>query len=469
MRPRRAADHRPLLIVPVENQVRELDAKLLFASVAAERGHPVVLGSRAFVNFAMPYLGRGVFVAKSMRPRSTLMFGLIRDLGHEVVAWDEESLVRFSSPEYYSWRFSEATFAQISRLFAWGPDDAEMFSAFPGNHGVPVHVTGNPRADMLRAELREFYRPKVDALRSRLGPFILVNTNFAFANAFLDSLQLVRPGSPSGPARVGRIGEGMSLEFAQGMFAHQSAIFEGFRDLVLRLGAWFPRHTIVIRPHPSEDHDLWRRLTAGSPNVQVMHEDNVAPWLMACRVLLHNGCTTAVEAALLGTAAVTYQPVTAECFDYALPNSLSHSARTPDEVREFVAGVLEARIGLVNGETRRRVLDRHLASRSGKLAAERIVDVLEASGCLDAPPPRPRAGRHIAAWVKTNARTLLKFGNMLRRGHWNSAAYHAHRFPEISAAEIDERIARLGRLLGRFEAVRSRRLHRHIFSIGSAS
>ena len=39
------------LIIPVENQVRELDAKLLLSCIAAERGIPVVIGSRAFVHF----------------------------------------------------------------------------------------------------------------------------------------------------------------------------------------------------------------------------------------------------------------------------------------------------------------------------------------------------------------------------------------------------------------------------------
>ena len=86
-----------ILIIPVENQVRELDAKLLLACVAAERGFPVVLGSRHYINFAMPFLPRGLFLAKSMRSLSRLMLNLIRGLGHDIVAWDEESLVRYSS------------------------------------------------------------------------------------------------------------------------------------------------------------------------------------------------------------------------------------------------------------------------------------------------------------------------------------------------------------------------------------
>jgi len=34
------------LIIPVENQVRELDPKLLLACVAAQRGFAAVIGSR---------------------------------------------------------------------------------------------------------------------------------------------------------------------------------------------------------------------------------------------------------------------------------------------------------------------------------------------------------------------------------------------------------------------------------------
>ena len=82
------------LIIPVESQVRELDAKLSLACVAAERGYSVVLGSRAIVHFAIGSLPRGIYLAKSMRSLSDAMFRLTRALGHEIVAWDEEALVR---------------------------------------------------------------------------------------------------------------------------------------------------------------------------------------------------------------------------------------------------------------------------------------------------------------------------------------------------------------------------------------
>jgi len=68
------------LIIPVESQVRELDAKLLLACIAAEQGFPVIIGSRAFTHFEIASIPRGVYLAKSMRGISSSMFTILRQL-----------------------------------------------------------------------------------------------------------------------------------------------------------------------------------------------------------------------------------------------------------------------------------------------------------------------------------------------------------------------------------------------------
>lgn len=451
-------------IIPVENQVRELDAKLLLACVAAERGLSVVLGSRTYVNFAVPHLPRGLFLAKSMRAISRRTMRILRGLGHEIVAWDEESLVRYTSPEYYAWRYSQDTFKHIDRLFAWGADDAEFFERYEGYTGVPIHITGNPRVDLLRPELRDYFANEVRSLKERYGDFILVNTNFSFVNNFVPSLNLIEhdlSGSPS----VSRTGRGMSLPFALGMASHQQSIYDHFFELVPRLADWFPAHRIVLRPHPSENHEVWRKALADHPRVVVAHEGNVVPWLMAARVLLHNGCTTAVEASVLGTPAVSYMPVRSEVYDYHLPNGLSHVAATPDAVRALLDDVLSGRCGLPEAEVRQRLFDRHLAATDGALASDRVLDVLIASGYADRLPPRPAVATWAKAWLAACKRTMVKRFNSLRPHHRNSAAYHAHRFPGVSVDELNERIARLRALLGRFSGVRAEPLSQHVFRI----
>jgi surface carbohydrate biosynthesis protein len=452
------------LIVPVESRVRELDAKVLLAAVAAERGFPVVLGSRPEVNFAVTHLPRGVFFAKSMRFTSDRMTRLVRGLGHHMVATDEESLVRFSSPEYYAWRFSPQSFKPLRHLFAWGEDDASMFCHYPDRGDVTVHVTGNPRVDLLREDVRCLFVDAAAELRARHGRFILINTNFPFVNAFVKELNLIQRNRGELP-RVGRTGRGMSLEFAQGMERHHQALFDGFATLVPALSRAFPDHTIILRPHPSEDHDRWRQLTAGADNVHVLHEGNVVPWLMAAAVLVHNGCTTAVEGAMLGTPAVAFRPVQAECYDYHLPNSLSVQAFTVDAAVDAVADVLNGRSKGIPEHDRRRILARHVDVRPDVLAADRIVDVLTSAGYLTEPPPPPESATRARSWCATQFRTAVKRVNRLRRRHRNGFAYLRHRFPPLTTGDIEGRLEALARRLRRFDGIRARPLGRDLFAV----
>lgn len=454
------------LIIPVENQVRELDAKLLLACVAAEQGFAVILGSRSFIHFRMPFLPRGVYLAKSMRGLSRKMFRIIRDLGDDIVAWDEEGLVRYPEPVYHQRRLSAKTAKDISILFAWGPDNAEVFRRYSEMEGIPIHSVGNPRIDLLRPEVSPYFAEDVHALRQRFGEFVLINTNFGTVNSFVPSLSLVEPGSGNGtPVRILGNAEGMTSAFAEGFAAHKQALFAQFQDMIPVLSRALPDHTVVVRPHPAEKHDPWQAIAERHPNVRVVHEGNVVPWLMAARVLIHNGCTTAVEAAVLGTPAVAFQPVRSDEFDFPLPNAVSHRASSAEEVARIVRSVVDGRLGPLAGEERYRLMEPYLTSLQGPLAVDRMVDVLKSAGYAAGPRRSPGAAQYAGAWVRANTRALLKQVNAFRVDHRGSSSYHTHRFPSISAHELQRRIDRFARQLGRFAGVRARPLSPHVFRI----
>ena len=118
------------LIIPVENQVRELDPKLLLACIAARRGFASYVGSRREFHFKITSFPRGIYLSKSIPGASDMMFRIMRHLGHEVVAWDEEALVHLPAETYYSRCLSPAAMAHVSRLCAWGEDIAELWHQF---------------------------------------------------------------------------------------------------------------------------------------------------------------------------------------------------------------------------------------------------------------------------------------------------------------------------------------------------
>jgi surface carbohydrate biosynthesis protein len=446
------------LIIPVETQVREMDAKILLSCAAAERGFPVIIGSRAFVHYSIAALPRGVYLAKSMRTLSIRMFGIMRQLGHEIVAYDEEGLMRWPDPEYYRQRLSPITMNQISHLIAWGPNNARTLREYPAYHGAPIHITGNPRIDLMRRELRGFYQPQIDAIRARYGDFVMVNTNFGLVNHFYPELgALKRALEKKQPGAVN--------SYDAGKGRHKLALFEHFQEMLPALCAALPDCSVVLRPHPSENQEPWLAIADRCGNLQVADEGSVIPWLLAARALIANGCTTMLEAAVLDTPTVSYQPVTSEEFDDELPNSLGHRALAVDELCATVRAMVGGGLGPVDETVRRSILDEHITALDGSLAAERIVDVLVVGDYHHKQPPATPAGTYIQGWLHNRARTVVKRINMRRQGHRNNAAFHAHRFPDISAAEIHERIARIGGLLNRFENIRVEPHSKHIFRI----
>ena len=163
------------LIIPVENQVRELDAKLLLACIAARRGFAVIIGSRLEISFHIASFPPGIYLAKSMTARSLKMFRIMRDLGHMIVGWDEEALIHPPAETYFSRRLSAEAMPFVSHLFAWGEENAGLWRQYPFLPAdVSIHLTGNPRGDMLRPEMQPFFAEEAEALRREYGDFLLI-------------------------------------------------------------------------------------------------------------------------------------------------------------------------------------------------------------------------------------------------------------------------------------------------------
>ena len=463
---------RPTLIIPVESQVRELDAKLLLACFATEHGYSVILGSRAYVHFEIGSMPQGIYVAKSMRSISGLMFSLIRKMGHDIIAWEEEALVHPPADVFYPLRLSPQTIRYISHLFAWGPDNEALMLGYPELPGqLQIHVTGNPRGDMLRHELAVYFTEQVQKLRDHYGKFILINTNFTDVNPYLPGIGLFVPTSdPNKPRRLGQAGKGMPRSFAEGLELHKQQILDDFLVMIPVLEQAFPEAAIVIRPHPSEEHQIYHELAARCSRVVVNNEGNVLPWLQACDLLVHNGCTTAVEAYAMGVPTIAYLKTFDERYDVdfqGMPNQLSQQCVALDELIAATGCILA---GQTTNDRRNpgkeALIDNYLAARTGQFASERILDILDQQYHHPGSLPTPSPGGRLQAKFLTRLKAIITRLNMQRPGP-NRQAYHDHRFPPITVTQLEEKIQRFGKALQRFDKVRVHQYSEHVFHISS--
>jgi len=464
------------LLMPVENQVRELDSKLLLACIAARRGFASLIGFRREIHFHISSFPPGIYLSKSMTAASDLMFKIMRKIGHEIVAWDEEALVHLPPETYFSRRLSPVAMGFVSHMFAWGQDNAELWQQFPQlPDGTEIHVTGNPRNDLLRPEIRLYYQKTVEELVERYGSFILINTNFNHVNAFYPGLNLFVPNDkPGGDPRRGRAAKGMTREYAEGLRDHKQAIFEKFQQLIPAVEKAFPEYNIVVRPHPTENQEIYRQIAAGSERgserVEVTNEGNVVPWLMAARALIHNGCTTGVEAYVMGVPAISYRATVNENYDYGfyrLPNLLSHQCFDFEELITTLGKMLAGELGAAGGDERKALVDRHLAALDGPLACERIVDVCEKIIDGQFERSKPDLLDRLTGYCMANMRTLKRKIKAHLPPAQNKPQFHRHRYPEVSLEEMQQRMLRFQQVLGDSRIMQVKQVYGQFYQVSS--
>lgn len=423
------------LLLPVETTNRELDAKLLLALFAAEAGFRCHVG--AMSRILQGGFPPSIYVSKSVRFAKQVK--LMAQLGHTIVAWDEEGLVRFKD-EVHQARIEPEAFTIPSLLFSWGPSNSAVWRSHPFYNGVPIVDSGNPRIDLLRKELHRLNGEGAARLRERYGSFALLNTNFSFVNHYKSH------GRKPKVARNSYDSETF-LTFKREVDDHKRRLFQCFQAAVPNIAAAIAPNHLVIRPHPSEDRSPWERAAAGLANVSVVYESPVTQWLMAASCVIHNGCTSAVEAAVLGRPVVAYRPIVDPDLDFFLPNALSENLADLDGLcRRVRALLVHGGLPATNAPNAALLRD-NLSALDGPLASERIVAALDRLRQSDS--RNGYSSSPLAAYAKLALRSAKRLVSLEDR------RYERHKSDECDFT-VDKLLAR-ARLMapapGRFESL----------------
>jgi hypothetical protein len=334
---------------------------------------------------------------------------------------------------------------------------------------MPIHNTGNPRNDMLRPEMHPFYEDDVQALRRKYGDFILINTNFNHVNAFGPDMNLFQPVmKPGEPAKFGRAARGMNREYAQGLSDHKQAVFKSFQHLIPKLDQAFPNLNIIIRPHPTERHDVYKEMATHCSRVHVTNDGNVVPWILATKAVLHNGCTTGIEAFVMGVPAISYRESISEDYDngfYQLPNAVSHQCFNFAQLQDMIHQIISGKLGVADGIERQALVKRYLASQEGPLACEKMVEVLAAAIARQKDDDRP-------SWWECLQRRLIADGYHLYKrlkpmlpGSHNRPEFQKHRYPGISLDQLKRKIKRIQNILNDTTRLKVEKLSDVLFRI----
>lgn len=354
------------LYITVETTSRELEAKTLLACCAAVSGFDVVIGLEDMVRRLCRFSKPGIFLDKSLHSEYPIIFKKLKKAGYIIAVSDEEGLVVVDD-QYCKFGIGEGVSNNVDMIFTWGAMHRKLiYKAMPEYAGSVIDA-GNPRMDILGADIRRIFDPKVREIKKKYGDFILVNTRYGFANNVV--------GGEEYKKKILRGEFGEKIDYLLNYFDFEADLWDEFLQMTADLSRRYPGRSIILRPHPSESIEKWQEALHGLNNVKVVREGNVHPWILASDLLIHNGCSTAIEALLLDVPCVSYRPILSEECDIILPNSVSFNVYDIDNLYKFI----ENPFLYINGNTKNKwmnILKNYIFSISGKKSIEIIADGL---------------------------------------------------------------------------------------------
>lgn len=367
---------RPIYLL-IEEVNREMLSRLLIGRAATALGHPVVIGQQWWMAARFEALPPGVVLFKGNNRIQALFMQQARKAGHLTASIDEESFVSSNVTEIQA-QYHAIAEAHCDLFLTQGAFQHRAVTArFPGA-SERIITTGNPRADLLRDPRFRPLDPVVERYRAEIGPYILINTNFTTINPKLGDVYSYYQTC----LRVGVLDDPRVPPYQRFMTwcRWERENLRAMIKLIHHLRDSGEGRPIVLRPHPSERAEIWVEQMAALPGVDIQITGDHLAWIDKADILVHSGCSTGLEAYLLGRAAISLTPGDRWWKTPALSNIVNPVVETVEAAADLLRAAPDDRrpFSCSTGDAGEDALDDYLFDARAPSSAKRIATSLSA-------------------------------------------------------------------------------------------
>lgn len=296
-------------LFPIETTARELDHKILMAAKVCSPDSQIIVGDQQYVRILSFFLKGGVFYGKHLfgKPKfsDTAYYKRLKNNSFNVVHLNEEGAVWPGNNEIWQNLLINAERPSVlsnnDYFITWG----NWQKSFHESHEkieANVIATGHPRFDLYREDYRSYFDDETKKLKNKFGDFILINTSFSYSNNGEGGVDFIFK-----PTLSYDVNCKSDRVYRFNRWRNQMVSMAEIVNLINEIALEFPDKNIILRPHPSECTKYYKDIFQNIENVFVIYEGPATPWILASDLLIHNGCTTAIEATLAGKRVVNFK------------------------------------------------------------------------------------------------------------------------------------------------------------------
>ena len=325
------------IAIVVDNPIRDLPGLVLVAGAICRAGATCHLVPMNLWEREVRALAPDFVLLNYLRKANECAVREFLEAGIRVGVLDTEGGVLASFAHYATAMAQDAAVrGRVSCYCSWGSRLARHAVEAGWYRADQIVVTGAPRYDFYASPWQRAALAISSAVDDFSRPLVMFNGSFSWANP-----QFMKPDKEADLL----VRSGFDRDFVLRSQQLQRGTMVGLARLANNMAARFPKVTFVYRPHPFEGMEVYEKLLLLGRNLFLVRAGPVGGWLLNASAVVQRGCSTAIEAGMVGVPAFSpsWLPVP---FRLDAPESVSIQCGSEEEMFAQLEELLAGRLRL---------------------------------------------------------------------------------------------------------------------------
>ncbi len=293
-----------LVVIPIEAKIRELLPKVFLAyQVLKKTNYDVLIGGQRFFSRQIRNYKNVVFFDKNTHFER--LDNLVNTKKNEVCMLDEEGPVSILDESGIDSHYNKKLLNKIDKFFFWGKKDLKNLK-YKLNKNKFV-IAGHPKYDLLKNPYIKFFEKEIKIIKKKYKKFVFFPASFSPYNENIiweekNKLKVTYPKKNQNflNNKLNKI-----IRYRKDSVKD----YDKVRKVLYDFAVQNPNINIIFRKHPRDDLlDIKKRFKNFPKNLILDHSFSITPWVIACHIYMHSGCTSSLEAAVLRKKIITFIP-----------------------------------------------------------------------------------------------------------------------------------------------------------------
>ena len=313
---------KPHLYLPIEILVRELNSKIFLSLKASLKGYRVYIGTKKGIDRILDEKIKtrrsGIYFYKSQILKNRKYIQKIKKTCESFIVLDEElGTGVYDIKESLKER---AVFAEdTEKFFLIGKKMLSNIKKYSPKFYNISKVTGWLKYELYKKKNIKIFKKEATEIKKQYGSFYLFSSNFGTLSD--DGLNY--------KIKAGKVKKSNTKNI---MYFKRS--IKDFQFIKNEFNSKSKKINIVIRPHPADAfHSDWYKNINQSRSLKIAFDNDIVPWIIASKGLIHRGCSTSVDAVLLNKP--TFYLKSKRKFptnESTLPSRISHKINSLNDI-----------------------------------------------------------------------------------------------------------------------------------------